>query len=310
MSSSTTHDDLAEANASASGPELRAQLDRDGYLFFRGLIEPAAVLATRAAVLGALHERGWLAEGAAVDDAVPSDLVRREEANTDPGFFEAYRAIQHLQQFHELAHDKAIVDVMRTILGEPLLVHPRKIARVGLPKDPFVVDAHQDFPFNHGTADVLTAWIALGDCDDDLGGLKVLAGSHTAGLRSVAAVPNVGGLKVAEPLADAPGWSTADFRAGDVLVFHSLTVHAAKPNRTDRLRLSCDYRYQNAGDPVAEGSLVPHYFPVVPGHDELTAAWTSADAVSTPPGLNVVGGFDPFVGPPEPVTSRLVTLGP
>ena len=306
--SATTYDGLAEADAAASPGDLRGQLDRDGYLFFRRLIEPPAVLATRAAVLGALDSVGWLADGVPIDDAMPSKLVRREEANADPGFFEAYRAIQHLEAFHRLAHHEDITSVMRRILGEPLLVHPRKISRVGLPKDPFVVDAHQDFPLNHGSADVLTAWIVLGDVPDAMGGLKVLRGSHAAGLRLVAAVPNVGGLKVAEPLADAPGWLTADFRAGDALVFHSLTVHAAKPNHTDRLRLSCDFRYQSAADPVAEGSLVPHYYPVVPGHDELTSAWSSDAYVSTPHNLIVVPGFDPFAGPPEPVTSRLVTL--
>ena len=308
MTTSTSFGDLVEADADAPAPDLRTQLDRDGYLFFRGLIDPDAVLATRAAVLAALDDCGWLAAGAPIGAALPSALVRREEANADPGFFEAYRAVQGLQSFHELAHHRAVTALMARILGEPLLVHPRKIARIGLPRDPFVVDAHQDFPLNHGTADVLTAWIPIGDCPDELGGLKVLAGSHTAGLRPVAAVPNVGGLKVAEPLADKPGWVTADFRAGDVLVFHSLTVHAAKPNRTDRLRLSCDFRYQSTADPVAEGSLVPHYYPVVPGHDELAAAWTSASSVETPGELRVVEGFDPFVGPPEPVTSRLVTL--
>ena len=239
---------------------------------------------------------------------MPSSLVRREEANIDPGFFDAYRAIQHLEAFHGLAHNPAITSIMTRLIGEPMFVHPRKIARIGLPKDPFVVDAHQDFPLNHGTTDVLTSWIVLGDCPDVMGGLKVLSGSHKAGLRPVAAVTNVGGLKVAEPLADAPGWLTADFYAGDALVFHSLTVHAAKPNGTDRLRLSCDYRYQAVADPVGEGSMVPHYYPVVPGHDELSAGWSSRDAVSVPDGVTVVPGFDPFVGPPEPVTSRLVTL--
>ncbi|MEY2468227.1 MAG: hypothetical protein QOF21_925 [Actinomycetota bacterium] len=301
-------DQLDVADQSASTDALRAQLASNGYLFFRSLIDPSAVSATRAAVLGALDECGWLADGSRRNDALPSDKVRREEANADPAFFDAYKAIQHLQAFHELAHTPSLIALMTRLVGEPLLVHPRKIARIGLPKDPYIVGAHQDFPLNHGSPDVLTAWVPLGDCPDEMGGLKVLAGSHRAGLRPVAAVPNVGGLKVAEPLDDAPGWRTADFRAGDVLVFHSLTVHAAKANHTDRLRLSSDFRYQNASDPVAEGSLVPHYFPVVPGHDELTASWTATDAIATPDTLLVVDGFDPFVGPPQPVSSRLVTL--
>ncbi len=304
----TALDVLAEADAAATDDALRSQLDRDGYLFFRGLLDPGDVRKSRAAVLGALDACGWLSAGEPIDAALPSDHVRREEANADPAFFTTYAAIQHLQEFHELAHNQRLTAMMTRLVGAPLLVHPRKIARIGLPKDPFIVGAHQDFPLNHGSPDVLTTWVTLGDCPDDMGGLKILAGSHRAGLRPVEPVPNVGGLKVAEPLEGAPGWASADFYAGDVLVFHSLTVHAAKANHTDRLRLSCDFRYQNAADAVAEASLVPHYYPVVPGHDELTASWTSPDAVATPTGLRVVPGFDPFEGPGEPVTSRLVSI--
>ncbi len=304
----TSIGDLEIADPTGADEILRAQLDRDGYLFFSQLLNPAAVRATRAAVLDALYECGWLAESELLDSALPSDRVRREEANADPAFFDAYKSIQHLQSFHELAHNPALTSMMVRLVGEPLLVHPRKIARIGLPRDPYVVGAHQDFPLNHGSPDVLTAWITLGDCPDEMGGLKVWPGSHKAGLRPVAPVPNVGGLRVADPVEDEPGWRTASFRAGDVLVFHSLTVHAAKANHTDRLRLSSDFRYQNATDAVAEGSLVPHYFPVVPAHDELTAAWTSTDAIATPDTLLVVDGFDPFVGPPDPVRSRLITL--
>ena len=42
-------------------------------------------------------------------------------------------------------------------------------------------------------------------------------------------------------------WSTADYKAGDVLFFNCLTVHRACPNVSgDLIRLSADYRYQPA----------------------------------------------------------------
>ncbi len=299
---------LAESSPASSPEALRAAMSSDGYLFFRGLVDPAHVLAVRAAVLDALDECGWLAAGSSPDDALPSDRVRREEANADPAFFEAYRAVQQRQQFHELAHDPALVATAGQVLGGDVFVHPRKIARIGLPRDEFVVGAHQDFPLNQGSPDVLTAWVSLGHCPDELGGLKVLAGSHRDGLQPVEPVPNVGGLRVAKPMEDDPGWLSADFEPGDVLMFHSLTVHAAKRNHTDRLRLSCDFRYQLVTDPVVQDSLVPHYYPVVPGHDELTEGWTSTASVSVPDGLAIVEPFDPFAGPQEPIRSRLVEL--
>ena len=45
---------------------------------------------------------------------------------------------------------------------------------------------------------------------------------------------------------------TADFKAGDVLVFGMATVHASLDNQSDRCRLSSDSRYQLASEPVDE----------------------------------------------------------
>jgi len=44
--------------------------------------------------------------------------------------------------------------------------------------------------------------------------------------------------------------------AGDVLIFHSLTVHAAAPNLSDRLRLSLDCRFQDARRVLNPSNLV------------------------------------------------------
>jgi ectoine hydroxylase-related dioxygenase (phytanoyl-CoA dioxygenase family) len=47
-------------------------------------------------------------------------------------------------------------------------------------------------------------------------------------------------------------WLTADFRAGDVLLFGMYLMHASCDNHTRSLRLSCDSRYQLASEPVDE----------------------------------------------------------
>jgi hypothetical protein len=55
-------------------------------------------------------------------------------------------------------------------------------------------------------------------------------------------------------------WHTSDYRAGDVLVFHSHTVHKALPNITqDQIRISVDYRYQGVSGALVEDGLLPHY---------------------------------------------------
>jgi len=86
-----------------------------------------------------------------------------------------------------------------------------------------------------------------GEVPRSLGGLAVLPGSqHSSG---VAARP----LRRLEP-----GWRTADYEPGDILVFHCLTTHAA--SRTDRpacgSRPSTDSNARPAG-PEAHGARPP-----------------------------------------------------
>jgi ectoine hydroxylase-related dioxygenase (phytanoyl-CoA dioxygenase family) len=47
-----------------------------------------------------------------------------------------------------------------------------------------------------------------------------------------------------------------DVRAGDVLIFHSLTVHAASPNYSDRIRVSMDCRFQDSRRVLNPANLV------------------------------------------------------
>lgn len=286
---------------------LRERLDDQSHLFFRGLLDPDLVRDVRRQVVEVLDGLGWLAAGHDVMEARPGPGATGEGASPSPEFFEAYTAVQSLQAFHELAHDPAIVGAVGGLVGDDVLVHPRKIFRVSPADDPrFVTPPHQDFRLIQGTVDVFTAWLPLGDCPDELGGLAVLAGSHRRGLEQVRLVQATGGVCV-DVDADDPAWTTTSFRAGDLLLFHSLTVHRAKPNRSDRLRLSADYRYQAASQPVVKESLAPHYHPIVPGHDVLTEGWTSTASVDTPAGLVVTEMADPFDTGMRPPPSRVLS---
>lgn len=283
---------------------LRARLVEDGYVFFRGLLPTADVMSVRSEVWQALDAAGWLAAGSTTDTPIPTDRAVREAA---PGYFDAYTGIQRSQLFHELAHHPALLSLMGALFEEPLLVHPRKIARTSLPQDDEYTRPHQDFRLIQGTVDSLTSWLPLGDCPASLGGLRVLQGSHQQGLVDADQGVGPGGLEI--PVDDDdPAWRTTDYRAGDVIVFTSLTVHGALRNNEHCLRFSADFRYQPALDPVLVHSLDPHYLPAVPDWDELTAGWTSRAAVDAPAGLittTMVGALDPaLVAPP----SRLLAM--
>ena len=273
------------------GPGLRDRLTTDGYLYFAGLLPREAVAAVRADVLGVLDRSGWLVAGSDVADGVPGVEWINEG---DDLFFPMYRELQSLYSFHALAHHDALVAAIGRLLGDEVLVHPRKISRVTFPDNPFgTTPPHQDYRFIQGTPDVITAWVPLGDLTAGEGGLRVLAGSQHQGLRPPVSYDAVGGIGVA---ADdtLPGWATTTFEMGDVLLFHSLTVHGAVPNRSHHLRISADYRYQAVRHPVTEGTLHPHYHPSIPDWPALTGGWASTDVIEAPSGTRVVAAGSPL----------------
>ena len=258
---------------------LRSLLNAEGYLFFPGFLPPGDVEEVRVGIAKALAAEGWLAAGSDPSDARPGSTPRRETADD---FWGGYRAIQELEEFHRLAHHDRLVGLITDILDGEVLVHPRKIARATFPSDTeYTTPPHQDFRTIQGTSDVLTVWIPLSDCPPDLGGLKVLAGPRDR-LLPVSPAKGAGGMTTGVS-EDDPAWRGGPFRQGDILLFHSLTVHGAFPNIADKLRLSVDFRYQRADEPVTSLSLLPHHHPQIPGWDGLTSTWETTRWIEAPP---------------------------
>ena len=235
---------------------LRRRADRDGYIFLRDVVDNEAILETRRDITAILQDAGWIDEGADPAEAITSHpaLVSGMEA-----FSPVYDRVLRLESFHTLAHDTAIFDLMERLLGSDVLLQPSNIARFIFPSAvEHTTPAHQDFVHIQGTPDVWTAWLPLGDCPHSLGGLSVLSGSHKVGILPVSRSLGAGGLRTHTDDIDGK-WVSSPFNLGDVLFFHSHTVHQGLPNRSgNRLRLSVDYRYQRASDPVMEKVLTPH----------------------------------------------------
>ena len=132
------------------------------------------------------------------------------------------------------------------ILGRPAVSASTVACRIMSPHAAeLTTPPHQDrFYFPHAEG-LWTAWIPLGDTPLRCGGLAVLEGSHRMGL-----LPHSdrgAGVYGAEMRSRRP-WRTTSYRAGDVLLFHSLTVHRALDNVSDELRISVDLRYVPADD--------------------------------------------------------------
>ncbi len=249
-----------ESDAAADAEIWQATIAEQGYLFFRDLVPQDEVLAVRADVLELCREAGWLSADAPQLDAVAAPgLTPLTEGH--PEYMAMYRKLLKLPRFHDFPCHESLMRIARGLLGDDVLVHPRRIGRVTFPNNLVATTpAHQDHFYIRGTVDTYSCWVPLGECPMSLGGLAVLPGSHHEGFieHSVTHPGSVGGRGV--PVEEPQAWHTSDFGVGDALFFHSFTIHKALPNLSgDRLRISTDNRYQRARDEVDPGSLRPHY---------------------------------------------------
>ena len=239
-------------------PALRQRMDTDGFLFFRGLVPRGAILDLREQILLICQRNGWLDADAPLMDGIISPAAHEMETFCGVGVTQAaYADVYRLEAFHRLAHHAAIAAPLQALMGEPVLPHPRNIARLMFPTAANApTPPHQDHIHIQGTQAVYTCWLPLGDCSQTLGGLSLMRGSHRVGILPVRVSEGAGGrVVILDGLAD--DWVTGDFAAGDALLFHSLTVHKSLPNQyPDRLRLSVDYRYQPLTLPI-EANLAP-----------------------------------------------------
>jgi hypothetical protein len=238
--------------------ELQRRLAEDGYIFIRQLLNAEPLWDLRVQMLEVLRDGGWLQPGADLIDGVAD--VSMKCAEGDAEYIAVYKNIQHIERFHSLPHDPAIVSLMERIVGGAVLPHPSKIARLWFPQNTLhTTPAHQDFVHFQGTYETYTCWTPVGDCPIELGPLAVVPGSHKSGaIFDHHFALGAGGLAIdTEPLAGQ--WLSNDFACGDALIFPSLTVHQALPNVTpDRLRVSLDNRYQARSQPIAAHQLLPH----------------------------------------------------
>jgi hypothetical protein len=251
---------LDDATPLLDCPEaLRERAREDGYLFFRGLLDPREPLALRRDVLSVCERHGLLAPGSPLDDGVAREGPPVIGSVLREGPFHAlYRDILALPRFNAAASQPPLLAAFERLFGEPALPHRRTIGRVVFPAThAFTTAPHQDHVYIRGTTETWTCWVPLGYFPEELGPVAVLRGSHRAGLLPLEGAFGPGGVRCDLPVGY--GWVSSELEPGDVVCFHSLTFHQGRDNATrDRLRLSIDCRLQPGSHPIDPSSLQPH----------------------------------------------------
>lgn len=254
----------------------RERLAEDGYVYLPGHLNRDDVLAARRDLVAHLVELGVVAA-----DGPDDELTATGTSVTMDALARAARATPSLQQLL-YAPDGVLVQTHHELLGGAIRPYDFTWVRAVGPGPGTA--AHCDTVYmGRGTPDVLTTWTPLGDVDRALGGLLVLERSHRSRIidpRYLASdvdsfcsnrydgdwtTPEGGRNHDGDPsgalshdhvrLRQRLGgrWLTADFHAGDVVIFGLTTVHASLDNQTGHgVRLSTDSRYQRADAPIDE----------------------------------------------------------
>jgi ectoine hydroxylase-related dioxygenase (phytanoyl-CoA dioxygenase family) len=228
---------------------LREHLVTHGYVLIRNLLLPNDLNRLRTEMTQIAVVAGWLRPG-----RDPLDRIANPAAacsNNDPAFKRVANKVFTLESFHALPHHPALRRMMELLVGPHLLVHPKPIPRLVFPNaETFRLITHQDHHAIAGDVQTFTAWMPLHDCPVKLGPLQILEGSHRFGLQTP---PGNGVIPPLPPTGSH--WVGGRIDVGDVLIFHSLTVHAASPNTSTQLRISLDCRFQSYDRPINPANL-------------------------------------------------------
>lgn len=241
------HGLLTESRLSDHSDDLRSRLKRDGYLFFRSFFDPAILNRARAKALQLSFKMGFLERSYETGEAtLRSSII---ESGLDPEQSRHWKLFgprfSKTQISRTICGDKKLENQLKRIFGGPPVIHPMKHARWARLHFPEAIypsmKIHQDNFYVGLPLDTYSVWIPLGDCPRFLGGLAILKGSHKLGvLRHKKETHEI----VLPRRAKSMKWLSADFTCGDILIFHSCTVHGPLPNRTvDTLRMAYDLRF-------------------------------------------------------------------
>ncbi len=253
------------SDIAGDGEALRDRMDEEGYLYIPGFLNREKVLKVRDLILQTLAEEGSLHPEFPVEDGV---LAPGENLRFRP------ELVRDLPEIKDVLYRGEMMQFMERFFAEEVLHFDytwfRSMSRGnGTPP-------HCDIVYmGRGTKRLFSAWVPYVSISLEVGGLMILEHSHRHAERlktylemdvdSYCLNKEFGesndpkGWRFSGALTQnartlrkrlGGRWLTTEYEPGDLLLFSMATIHASLDNKTDRVRLSSDSRYQRVSDPV------------------------------------------------------------
>jgi hypothetical protein len=226
-------------------PALEEAIDRDGYWFFRDVLDKGAVARLRRVYIDELEKLGVIDP---VGDDPVEDSVRPNGKPADVNLADPF-PIARSGVWQSFVEEKPIHDFLVRLLGEEPFWKPITVYRATPPDKSTasnrVTGYHQDGPTTPGL-DFLTMWTPLDVIDWEVGGIVFAEGltDHV----NLAEVDETGSSSMILPENMPEGCLRhTTYRPGDVLFMNCWTPHSGLTNVSDRFRLSLDHRVMRPG---------------------------------------------------------------
>ncbi len=216
--------------------EIRRSFEENGYLFFKGALNPETVLRARSDIAAVLQRQGVMQEDSAEPRAMPG--ASAVEVEMEP--------LYRLTSPWELTASPELQEAVDIAFGEKVRVGRSIGFRYSMPTDaPYLTPPHQDHFYIRETDEFRMIWVPLMDMEIANGGLAIAAGSHKHGLQEHVEFDGVysyffkGRTQKGVRPEDTRGvWTSSRFEVGDLLMFHCCAVHRSLPNVSGLIRLS------------------------------------------------------------------------
>ncbi|MCB9717498.1 MAG: phytanoyl-CoA dioxygenase family protein [Myxococcales bacterium] len=196
---------------------------RDGFMIFRGLIDPELIAEAREHV----------------------EWIQRRHPHLRPEHF--HHPLMRDDAFWvRMVTDERLVDLAQRFLGPDLACFTAHYI-CKPPQDGQAVLWHQDGAYwNLQPMEALTVWVAIDDSQPDNGCLRMLPGTHRLELAPIVLrddVPNMLCSSVPAEMVDEDAAVDVVLRAGDVSIHHPNIIHGSEENRSPSRRCGLDIGY-------------------------------------------------------------------
>ncbi|GAB4223055.1 MAG: hypothetical protein Tsb005_16920 [Gammaproteobacteria bacterium] len=175
----------------------------------------------------------------------------------------AAKLANHTMCLHQLAVSELVVNALQELGLEQPVICARPLMWFHSPKLATTeryhrLPAHQEWSNMQGSLNGIVAWLPLTTIDDTMGHLQIIPGSHMQGLLAFENKSNIDyPYALTEHQFKEDDFIEIQLEPGDCLFFSAFLIHRSGVNKSNRVRWTINFRYNDSAD----NTFIERHFP-------------------------------------------------